>query len=113
MKVKTGYVNSTNLPHDGYNQARFERLPMPEYFSELSTDLVERYNCLKNLLVGVEYPFHSFSRFFSFMLDRKLVDQDKSIKRTELVSFFGLKSIFDSAPKNSNLNWILKTPVIS
>ena len=32
LKVKTGYVNSTNLPHDGYNQARFERLPMPEQF---------------------------------------------------------------------------------
>ena len=102
LKVKTGYVDSTNLPHDGYNQGRFERLPMPEHFSELSTDPVGRYNCLEKLLVGVEYPVHSFSRFFSFMLDRKLVDQDKSIKRTELVSFFGLKSMFDSAPKNSN-----------
>ena len=87
LKVKTGYVDSTNLPHDGFNQGRFERLPMPEYFSELSTDFVERYNCLEKLLVGVEYPVHSFSRFFSLMLDRKLVDQDKSIKRTELVVF--------------------------
>lgn len=91
LKVKAGYVDSTNLPHDGFNQGRFERLPMPEFFSVLSTDLVERYNCLEKLPVNVEYPVHSFSRFFSLMLDRKLVDQDKSIKRTELVSFFWTK----------------------